>query len=76
VREFPFPPRIAEAQARDWMSKMKDALDERFTFGEGSPEGVVTANPGKIYINTDGGAGTTFWVKETGVNTNTGWDAK
>jgi hypothetical protein len=43
--------------------------------GHGSPEGVVTANIGKRYVNDDGGAGTTFYVKESGAG-NTGWVAK
>jgi len=44
--------------------------------GAGSPEGVVTAVVGSIYLRTtDGGAGTTFYVKESGTG-NTGWVAK
>lgn len=43
--------------------------------GTGSPEGAITAPPGSIHLRTDGGAGTTFYVKETGVG-NTGWVAK
>lgn len=43
--------------------------------GSGSPEGVVTAPVGSIYLRTDGGAGTTFYVKESGTG-NTGWVAK
>lgn len=43
--------------------------------GSGSPEGVVTAPVGHLYLRTDGGAGTTFYVKETGTG-NTGWVAK
>lgn len=58
------------------MSELKDVLEERFTFGEGSPEGVVTASRGAIYVRTDGGAGTTLYVKETGDGTATGWTAK
>ncbi len=46
------------------------------TFGEGTPEGKITANVGSIYLRQDGGAGTTFYVKETGKNTNSGWVAK
>jgi len=41
--------------------------------GNGSPESVVTASRGSIYMRYDGGAGTTMYVKETGDNTNTGW---
>lgn len=43
--------------------------------GEGSPEGVVEANVGSIYQRTDGGAGTSFYVKEAGSGS-TGWAAK
>lgn len=44
-------------------------------WGEGDPNTVVTANPGSFYVNTLGGAGATFWVKESGTG-NTGWVAK
>ena len=44
-------------------------------FGSGSPEGAVTAPVGAIYSRTDGGAGTSFYVKESGSG-NTGWVAK
>jgi len=43
--------------------------------GSGSPEGVVTAVVGSIYTRSDGGAGTTLYVKESGSG-NTGWIAK
>lgn len=38
--------------------------------GAGSPEGVKTANPGTTYYNT---TDSSFWVKDSGVGTNTGW---
>jgi len=44
--------------------------------GVGTPEGVVTGSIGNFYINTDGGTDVTFWVKESGAATNTGWSAK
>lgn len=44
-------------------------------FGTGSPENVVTANVGSIYLRQDGGAGTSFYVKESGSG-NTGWIGK
>jgi len=44
-------------------------------WGTGSPEGVLTAVAGSIYLRTDGGTGITFYVKETGSG-NTGWIAK
>lgn len=40
--------------------------------GTGSPEGVVAAPKGTRYVRTDGGVGTTFYVKEAGTG-NTGW---
>jgi len=43
--------------------------------GAGTPEGAVTAAVGSTYQRTDGGAGTSFYVKESGAG-NTGWVAK
>lgn len=43
--------------------------------GSGSPNSVVTAPPGWIYLNSAGGAAATIWVKESGTG-NTGWVAK
>lgn len=45
------------------------------TSGVGSPEGAVTAPVGSTYSRTDGGAGTSFYVKESGSG-NTGWVGK
>jgi hypothetical protein len=44
--------------------------------GEGDPEGVVEAPVGSIYQRTDGGAGSSLYVKETGGSTSAGWAAK
>lgn len=46
-----------------------------WTSGAGSPESVVSAPVGSLYTRTDGGAGTTLYVKETGSG-NTGWVGK
>lgn len=43
--------------------------------GAGTPEGVVTAAVGSLFTRTNGGAGTTLYVKESGTG-NTGWVAK
>jgi len=43
--------------------------------GSGTPESVVTAPIGSTYHRTDGGAGTSFYVKESGSG-NTGWIGK
>jgi hypothetical protein len=44
--------------------------------GVGSPQNVVTGNPGDLYLNKSGGSTTTLFVKESGTNTNTGWVGK
>lgn len=46
----------------------------RLLTGAGSPESVVTAPIGSIYIRTDGGAGTSVYAKDSGAG-NTGWVA-
>jgi hypothetical protein len=43
--------------------------------GSGSPEGVVTANVGSIYLRTDSGSFPKLYVKESGTG-NTGWVGK
>ena len=42
--------------------------------GSGSPEGSVVGNVGDIYQRTDGSAGITLYIKESGTG-NTGWTA-
>ena len=49
-----------------------DSLYDRY--GSGSPEGVVTAPVGAVYHRTDGGSGTSIYVKESGAG-DTGWVA-
>lgn len=44
-------------------------------YGTGSPEGVLTAGIGSTYRRSDGGASTSFYIKESGTG-NTGWVAK
>lgn len=44
-------------------------------WGNGTPEGAVTAGVGSMYLRLDGGAGTVLYVKESGTG-NTGWVAK
>lgn len=40
--------------------------------GTGSPEGSVTANPGRLYVDT-ATTPPSIWAKATGTGTNTGW---
>lgn len=42
--------------------------------GTGTPEGAVTADVGSLYLRTNGAAGTTLYIKESGSG-NTGWSA-
>jgi hypothetical protein len=44
--------------------------------GTGDPNGAITGSPGDLFSRTDGGAGTSFYVKESGVNTTAGWVGK
>jgi hypothetical protein len=46
-----------------------------WTSGSGTPEGAVTAPVGSLFTRTNGGAGTTLYVKESGSG-NTGWIGK
>jgi hypothetical protein len=65
-----------------WFTALRAAVNQLLTgtqTGEGDPEGVVTAPQGTLYRRTDGGAGTTLYVKTSGgVDTPTavGWTAK
>lgn len=43
--------------------------------GAGAPEAAVVGSVGDIYLRTGGGAGTSFYVKESGTG-NTGWTGK
>jgi hypothetical protein len=43
--------------------------------GAGTPEGSITAPVGSMFSRTDGGSGTSLYVKESGAG-NTGWVAK
>lgn len=57
------------ADCLDWHNQVWSIV------GSGVPGGSVTAGPGSTYRNQSGGAGTTFYVKESGTDTS-GWVAK
>jgi hypothetical protein len=44
--------------------------------GAGSPQGVQAACVGSTWAREDGGAGTSFYIKESGACTSRGWTAK
>jgi hypothetical protein len=48
---------------------------QKILTGSGSPETVVNAGVGTLYLRSDGGSATTLYVKESGTG-NTGWVAK
>lgn len=52
-----------------------DANQRKVFSGVGTPEGSVVAAVGSLYMRTDGGASTSFYVKESGSGA-TGWVAK
>jgi len=45
------------------------------SYGTGTPEGAVTAPVSSLYLRSDGGAGASLYVKESGTG-NTGWVGK
>jgi parallel beta-helix repeat protein len=47
----------------------------RVLAGAGAPEGAIAAPTGSLYLRTDGGAGSSLYIKESGTG-NTGWVAK
>lgn len=49
--------------------------DRGIYIGVGSPNGVIAAGPGSLYLNSSGGTNATFYVKESGTG-NSGWVAK
>jgi hypothetical protein len=53
--------------------RLNGATGPLIVSGTGTPEGVVTASVGSIYLRTD--SATTLYVKQTGTG-NTGWVAK
>ena len=57
-------------------TKVKGSVFDLIAYGTGTPEAAVTASPGQLYIDLDGGANVTLYVKETGTATDTGWAAK
>jgi hypothetical protein len=61
-----------DREFRSWCSETEIDYIHR---GAGSPEGVVTAPVGHLYLRSDGGAGTVLYVKESGTGA-TGWAAK
>jgi len=49
--------------------------DVKVQTGTGSPQGILSAPVGSMYLRTDGSPGSTLYIKESGTG-NTGWSAK
>ena len=65
--------RKMQQQFRGWTQEITAAINElQALTGTGSPEGVVTANPTRLYMDTSGTAGAILYIKRTGTD-NTGW---
>lgn len=45
-----------------------------FIQGSGDPNGSETQEQGSVYLRSDGGVGTTMYLKEAGGLSNTGWE--
>ena len=58
------------------LAAVVNLLAGRFFVGTGSPEAVITADVGAIYLRTDGGATTTLYIKTADAGLSTGWTAK
>lgn len=69
------PADVSDAGSRNRVIWQGVGSDLGVRYGTGSPEGAVTAGIGTLYRRTDGGAGTTLYIKESGSG-NTGWVAK
>lgn len=73
----------AVSQDANWVNTQVELFARRgdavvealILYGNGTPEGVVTAPVGALFTRSDGGAGTTLYIKESGTG-NTGWVAK
>ncbi len=70
------PPVTMPKNDRELFAWLREAYDLRLKFGTGSPEGVVTADIGTLYMRTDGSTSTTLYVKTANNNSANGWTAK
>lgn len=73
VDTFEFAP-IEDPDIPATIARLTD-IEALIRTGTGTPEGVVVAPVGTLFLRTDGGAATTLYVKESGVG-NTGWVGK
>jgi hypothetical protein len=58
------------------LAAVVNILAGRAFVGPGSPEGLIAADIGSLYLRTDGAASTTLYVKTADAGAATGWTAK
>ena len=58
------------------LAQVANVLAGRVFVGAGTPEAVVVADKGSIYLRTDGGASTSIYIKTADAGLATGWTAK
>jgi hypothetical protein len=66
-------PSLAASSVQGAIDTLKIGWVQR---GTGTPNGTLVGSPGDLYVDLTGGAGVTFYVKESGSVTNTGWVSK
>lgn len=70
------PPAAMPKDDREFQRWCRDSYDLRVRFGTGTPEGVVIADIGTLYLRTDGSTSTTLYVKTANNGSANGWTAK
>lgn len=70
------PPASIPTDDRAFQRWCRESHDLRLKFGAGSPEGVVVADVGTLYMRTDGSTSTTLYVKTADDGEATGWTPK
>ena len=64
---------LPSLRASEWIEAITRQVNQNTVLeGSGSPEGVVTAIPTTLYMDTAGTAGNILYVKKTGEG-DTGW---
>lgn len=58
-----------------WTPWKQIIMSDLIMRGSGSPEGVISADIGTVFLRTDGSTSTTLYIKTNGTG-NTGWTAK
>lgn len=68
--------KLLKVAGRTMSDDFQIGFGSRIHGGAGTPEGVVSAPLGSLYLRADGAAGTSLYVKQSGGTGNTGWVGK